>query len=153
MLLNVKSASEAWKSPDGKVTIWDITAADNTVWQTMSGKIAGSIGQAIEVTTRVNQKGKTFLILPPTEAYPSASSAVAYAPNLAPVPGISPDLVARFEAAVAAFSDAVESFKGRSKTNEPADDQPPLVEPEGLAGDDFDRAIAALGGEVVDDLR
>lgn len=67
MLITIRDSKEIWKSPDGQRSIWEITDQDNQVWSTMSRQIAQGIGQSMELTTRVSDKGKTYLIKPPQE--------------------------------------------------------------------------------------
>ena len=74
MKLVIAEAQEKWTSPDKKVTIWDLKDSDGNPWQTMSKQIAQSIGQAVEVTTRVSDKGKTYLIMDKNDQAPTATS-------------------------------------------------------------------------------
>lgn len=144
MKISVASSNQAWQSPDQKITIWDVIDSDNNKWSTMSGKIANAIGQTIEVTTRTNNKGKTYLVTPQPGGYQ---------PPLAQSPGgnMNDATLARFEAAVAAFGDYVDRLIG-SKAAPPSDVVPTEI-PDKPMGYDFDRAIEALGGgEIVDDI-
>lgn len=64
MLLTIKTSEEAWTSPDGQRKIWEIVDSEGNKWQTMSRQIAQSINQTMELTTRVSDKGKTYLVKP-----------------------------------------------------------------------------------------
>lgn len=145
MKIAVQKSKEVWKTDDGKITIWDVTLTDGSIMQTMSGKIASSIGQTIDVTTRTNDKGKTYLITPPQDGnFPLA-------PSSQPTSGLSEQTIARFESAVAAFSDAVDRLSGSKIA--PSGDTIVADLPDD-PGAEFDRALEALGGgEIVDDLR
>lgn len=133
MKISVRSSAEAWKSPDGKITIWDVIDGEGATWQTMSGKIANAIGQTIDVTTRTNTKGKTYLITPPQDGVtPLVSSQSS---------PMSEQTLARFESAVAAFSDAVDRLTGKASG------------PHEKPGVAFDAAMEIFGNDIVDDLR
>lgn len=67
MQITIQSSEESWKSPDGQRTIWEITDGEGNKWQTMSQQIAQAIGQTMDLTTRVSDKGKTYLIKPPVD--------------------------------------------------------------------------------------
>ena len=67
MIVTIKDSKEVWKSPDGQRSIYEVTDAEGNQWQTMSRQIAMAINQSLELTTRVSDKGKTYLIKPPQE--------------------------------------------------------------------------------------
>jgi hypothetical protein len=157
--ISVRSSKESWKSPDGKITIWEVTDGDGQTWDTMSGKIANALGQTIEVTTRVSNKGKTYLITPPAGgAYPLPAAPVVGAEGIL---ARIEQILARYEASVAAFSESVDKLVGQTPVQDgPKPPQPPekdvvLTEiPDDPMGAEFDEAMRVFGGgEIVDDLK
>lgn len=126
MLLTIKESKEAWKSPDGQRTIWEVKDSEGNNWQTMSGQIAKAVGQTLELTTRVSDKGKTYLITPPQDGPQNAQGI--------PILNVDDIPTDRFEKAVDKFSEAVERLLA-SQTGtypsaevvltEPADDDLP----------------------------
>lgn len=147
MQIHVKSSNQAWQSPDKSITIWDVFDAEGNKWATMSGKIANALGQTIDVTTRTNTKGKTYLVSPPQEGYQPPLASVA--PTTPSGGGMNEATLARFESAVAAFGDYVDRLTA-SKTAPSGDVVSTDIHDPGA---DFDRAIDALGGgSVVDDF-
>jgi hypothetical protein len=154
--ISVRSSKESWKSPDGKITIWEVTDGDGQTWNTMSGKIANALGQTIEVTTRVNNKGKTYLITPPAEgAYPLPAAPVTGAEGIL---SRIEQILARYEASVAAFSDSVDKLVGQTPVQDgpkPPEKDVVLTEiPDNPMGAEFDEAMRVFGGgEIVDDLK
>lgn len=148
MLLTIKESKEAWKSPDGQRTIWEVKDGDGNVWQTMSGQIAKAIGQTLDLTTRVSDKGKTYLITPPQdESGASRGSTDITNPSL----NIDLSSTERFEKAVDKFSESVERLiasqtgtwpSAEALLTEPEDDLPPASL--------YDKQMDVT--EIVDDL-
>lgn len=161
MKITVKSSNKVWSSPDGQISIYDITDQDGNKWQTRSNKIAEAIDQVLDLTTTVSKSGKTYLVQVPREgsewSRPSyATQPHQTAPETAPeaprhaesanmsVPTVSQ--IERLENVLERFERAVEKlFPSRTKDTLPTDEE---VDRYG----DVNRAAELLGGEVTDDL-
>lgn len=127
MTITVKTSKKAWTSPDGKITIFDLTDQDGNQWQTRSKAIGEGIGQTFDCTTTISSSNKTYLIQTPNPNSPYASPQ----PAQTALPS-QPDtglviLVERLEAAVERLEK--------------------LAHPMTAA-----KVTSVLGGEVVDDL-
>ncbi len=135
----------------------------------MSQRIASSENQTMELATRVNPKGQTYLISPPREDQPTQPSPLAPLQAWQPQPtqvSQGGNLQGRFEIAVDALERAVDrllhapgSAAPTSSYTAPSGDTVPTSLPapsEDLQGADaFQAAMDAFGGgeQVKDDIR
>lgn len=154
MRVTVKEAKEAWKSPDGKVVIYDCISAEPipefggaTTFKTRSHKLAQAIGQSVEVVITTSSTGKTYLKpYSPEHDGPQAQASFAPQPSAA-----APQGMAEFAVAVAQFSAAVDklvkalpNWDETDKIAESGDVVPTQLSDETVA--------ELMGGTIVDDL-
>ena len=131
MLITVKESNEVWKSPDGQRSIYEIKDQDGNTWQTMSRQIAQAINQSMELTTRVSNKGKTYLIKP-QDRQENAQQTLDGVSS----PSIRSEDLQRFQEAVNKFDEAVNKLllsKGLEEIAQDTD-MPPAELYENLAG-------------------
>lgn len=134
MLISIKDSKEVWKSPDGQRSIWEITDQDGQTWSTMSRQIAQGIGQSMELTTRVSDKGKTYLIKPQAEQQAMDSvRAAGGQPSPEAIEALD-KAVTRLTRAVEKFDEAVSKILLARGLEEMVEDMPPTEVYENLAG-------------------
>jgi hypothetical protein len=141
LILTIKSSEEVWKSPDGQRSIWEVKDSEGNTWQTMSRQIAMAINQSMELTTRVSDKGKTYLIKPPQDDIQAPQGSQLRQGT--PVGIVSPQLIERLTSVLERLERLLSA-----DVNEPGiaeitdtDDLPPVSL--------YDRD---MGEEIIDDI-
>jgi hypothetical protein len=146
MLVTVVKSERKWETQDGMRRGYVLTDSQNNVWETMSDKMAASVGQTFDCEVYQNKSGKTYLRqVPKNDGGSGVQQTVAsqiYAtstPAPAPLHG-SLDvqnlsiLISRLEVAVAALEQLTDYKRG--------------VIPPNVTDKQLDAAIGVLGGEV-----
>lgn len=128
MIVTIKNTKQAWESPDKKLRIYDfdgeLQSGEKIHGQTMSDKIAKSVDQVLDLTTRVSNSNKTYYVQVPRDQEQLGHTEASSAPSKSQSVVVGSDQLQRLIEALEALEKVLGKNINRMKSE--LDDKPPI---------------------------